>query len=52
MSDNTLVVLIVTAMIAGCSTCSVSKNRKEVEIERIKSVEKLEIIKNANKPKP
>lgn len=55
MSDNTLVCIIVAAMICGCTTCSVSKHRMDIEklrIEHDHTIELLEAQLKQTAPKP
>lgn len=55
MSDNTVVCIIVAAMIGGCTACSVSKHRMDVEKLRIEHDHKIELLEASLKqtaPKP
>ena len=52
MSDNTMVAIVISAMLGGCATCSVSQHRREVEIEKIRSSERLEMLKLGKDVKP
>ena len=54
MSDNTVFCIIVAAMIGGCTTCSVSDDRMDVEelrIERDHTIELLEAQLKQTAPK-
>lgn len=50
MSDNTLICLVISAMIGGCATCSVSDDIHKTRKAQIESAERLEILKTAPKP--
>ena len=50
MSDNTLVCIVITAMIGGCTTCSVSKQRTGIEKLRLEHEHNIELLKATLKP--
>lgn len=45
MNDNTLLCIVACIAIAGCSTCRVSGDWRAIEGERIKSTERIELMK-------
>ena len=50
MSDNTLVCIVITAMIGGCTTCFVSKHRMDVQELRLEHEHNIELLKATPKP--
>lgn len=46
MSDNTLICIVCCIAIAGCSTCHVSKDFRDVQLEKTKAEERLELLRN------
>lgn len=46
MSDNTLLCIICCIAIAGCSTCHVSKDFRDVQLEKVKIEERATILRN------
>ena len=46
MSDNTLICIVCCIAIAGCSTCRVSENFRDVQLEKTKAEERLELLRN------
>ena len=45
MNENTLLCIVACIAIAGCSTCCVSDDWRAIEAERIKSTERIELMK-------
>ena len=55
MSENTLTCIVITAAIFGCTTCSVSDNRKDNEKLRLEYEHTIKLLKTQLKqtaPKP
>ena len=50
MSDNKLIAVVCCVAIAGCSTCHVSQDRRDIELERIKAEERRQILTPLEKP--
>lgn len=50
VSDNTLVCIVITAMIGGCTTCSVSTHRTSIEKLRLEHEHNIELLKATPKP--
>jgi len=45
MSANTLACIAIAAMIGGCTTCSVSKHRMDIEKLRLEYEHNIELLK-------
>ena len=46
MSDNTLICIVCCIAIAGCSTCHVSQDFRDVQLEKVKIEERAALLRN------
>ena len=44
MSDNALICIVCFVAIAGCSTCHVSGDYRQIQLEKIKAGERIKLI--------